>query len=759
MLFVEGTACKATFTYCHCIIIISFYSFTDDLIAACQHNHVEIVSYLLKEFKCDPNKLGSFRQIPLNVARDNKIIRLLLQHGADVRDVYNLRRAALDKLHTEIPKNNPVKMFIIGNGGEGKSTLMETMQHEGKKEIGTVTEVSKHTAGIVHKDFESKIFGNIQFSDFAGQNAYHGSHAAIIRSSVVACPPVFMLVVSVRKNDDEIMQVIKYWLSIVANQCTNIEGKAPLIVVGSHLDLFPKSGKRDAIVKRAVNRYLQFDFHGFLAMDCRQMNSPELESLRKIVKKACASVKSRVSISLNANMFHIFLLDSHKNDNYITLKCARSSIKAQLIDEEQSKRKKEDKVLPFIPSEYSRLKEICLELTDTGYILFIENQKSLKKSFIVIDQTVLTADVNGSIFAPEGFKEHRKLASSTGIVPRSKLVVHFPGYDIDLIVGFLSYRELAIPVMDSEILTIIQHESDKNQLPNSEEVFLFCPGLIWSDPPTDEVQKRIMEHSGCNFCWISYCREEYFFGIRLVQVLLLRLALSQSCVSSTDSNPSLMRFCGIWKTGIFWQVKGGIFVLIEIKDNSKCIILQIHSKKMSLEFIKLRSDLINKISSAIKEFCPTVYTRDVLVEPSEVKHSMKNYSELPSIEMKSLAKCIVKCEKELPIPITNDFIDLDILLPEEVYANLDTNMLQAFFNKDKCKEIVSDKFLDALVSKWSEKLCQLIQPAFGATTSKIYYDALKTWRDNEKGTYELLRSILDRHSVFCGNNLLVSYHT
>ena len=75
------------------------------------------------------------------------------------------------------------------------------------------------------------------FYDFAGQEAYYSSHAAVIKSAVDTCPPIFILVIGLHRDDSTISHSISYWLGIITNQCADMEGKAPLIVVGSHADL------------------------------------------------------------------------------------------------------------------------------------------------------------------------------------------------------------------------------------------------------------------------------------------------------------------------------------------------------------------------------------------------------------------------------------------------------------------------------------------------------------------------------------------
>ena len=57
-------------------------------------------------------------------------MKLLIKHGADAEDVYTHHRKILGNVFSKDPLKSPVKMFVIGHGGEGKSTLIEAMEHE-----------------------------------------------------------------------------------------------------------------------------------------------------------------------------------------------------------------------------------------------------------------------------------------------------------------------------------------------------------------------------------------------------------------------------------------------------------------------------------------------------------------------------------------------------------------------------------------------------------------------------------------------------
>ena len=479
---------------------------------ACEHNDLSVVDYLLNNTRINPNTKNDRQQSPLSIAKSKEVMKLLIQHGAHAEDVYTHHRKILGNVFSKDPLKSPVKMFVVGHGGEGKSTLIEAMEHEPtvwaplvnifirRKEVDGV---SQRTAGIVPRVFKSRFYGEVLFYDFAGQEAYYSSHAAVIKTSVDTCPPVFILVIGIHRDDTPITHSISYWLGIIANQCANIEGKAPLIVVGSHADLVKESAEADRknqIISQAVQKYASFDLVTVIPMDCRYSNSDGMKLLRGSVGTTCNSLQSKLSVSLNSHMFLIYLIEKHSSELALTLEKVRTELETAI--QQQSKKHKE--VLPFIPTTIPRLVEICVQLSDKGHILCLLNEIAQEKSFIIIDKTALLAEINGTMFAPEDFKQHCQLATSTGVVPRSKLAKHFPNMNIAMLVRFLSHLELAVPIEDQEVLHLI-----KEHIGSTSEKYLFCPALI-----SIKVSPRTFVYqaeSSYHFAWILSTVEDDHF--------------------------------------------------------------------------------------------------------------------------------------------------------------------------------------------------------------------------------------------------------
>ena len=175
------------------------------------------------------------------------------------------------------------------------------------------------------------------------------------------------------------------------------------------------------------------------------------------------------------------------------------------------------------------------------------------------------------MFAPEDFKQHCRLATSTGVVPQYQLAEQFPNFEISMLIRFLSYFELAIPIEDKEVLHLIhEHISSNSKLSASlDQKYLFCPALIRLDVPSRvfEYQKERLYHFG----WIlSAVQHEHFLDARFLHVLLLRLALSLGLAPVIDHTvPALQHQCSVWKTGVYWNTRQGVDILVEVVDKKR----------------------------------------------------------------------------------------------------------------------------------------------------------------------------------------------
>jgi len=300
----------------------------------------------------------------------------------------------------------------------------------------------------------------------------------------------------------------------------------------------------------------------------------------------------------------------------------------------------------------AHLYHMCKKLHACGHILFLKNETNPDDSWVIMNKEALLSQITGTIFAPKQFKEHRRdLASSTGVEPFSKLATHFPDFNVEMIIQFLTHLEFCHEVSDHEVLEMInKHEKDLSKyvpttlaprlLSETPERYYFFPALISVETPITplwEEDSRFTYQSG----WFLKCSQpEYFFTPRFLQVLLLRLAFSfalapDSCNFQADL-PVLRRKCSIWKNGIYWVNMDGVASLVEMdRHNRELYIFMRCLNGTEVNCAKLRSAIIHNILRAMKQFCPKVDTLEYLIHPADIQYPVPQSRELTLFSVNS----------------------------------------------------------------------------------------------------------------------------
>ena len=736
------------------------------LVTACVHERPRVVEYFLADLNINPNAKDESEKLALSLTKNKEVMILLLQHGAVSEDVYTHYCKKLGYVFPYYPLKNSVKMFVVGREGEGKSSLIKALGDEPTvwssfaNKFVTLKEVEgvgESTAGIIPRIFNSQYHHDIQFFDFAGQETYYSNHAAFLKSAVDTCSPVFILVIGLHhKEDARITKSVSYWLGIITDQCPRMEGKAPLIVVASHSDQVKDKNdidKKTQTITTAVEKFPSFELKTIIPMDCRYSDSSGMKLFRTSVRECCALIQSKLSVSLNSHIFHLFLIENYPDKVYITLKEVQIKLKEKFNSFEEVSKKHKDKI-SFIPTTISRLVDICLQLSDKGHIVFLQDEASLEDSFIVINYKELLSEIEKTKFAQH--KTDSKM--STGVVPCSKLAGQFPDFDIKMIVKFLMYLKLAHPIKDLEVLSHIEKESTK-----PSQGYMFCPALIQVDSLA--MSEWYREHYLYHFGWILSCtKSEHFLDDRFLRVLILRLAFQHKPAEANSDCPALERFCSVWKTGVCWSTADGLEVRVEV-HGMKTVVLLVQAQKLSAGLFCVQSSSIRKIVEAAVDFSPSVDSEELLVNAS----SVKSFEGSPRVSLKHVAHSIVQKKSYVVTDTGIKSSPMKEFLWMEVYANLGENILQLLFNENDPAHHtkVTNRFIAALISSWNEtpELQTVIFSIFAREipgpqkNTDNLETVIKLWRDldHNDGTYHSLRQTLDQVSVFAGKNPLVSY--
>ena len=724
-----------------------------------------IIACLLEHSRCDPNCATHDGQTPLDLARQPEHIRLLLKFGATPSK--SLMNKYFPRQLQEEPADMSIKMFILGNPGAGKSTLVKSLKTEGdgmlarfKHRLSKVIDVDERTAGIIPYDIESKALGRVTLYDFAGHREFYAGHDALLRNSMTASPSIVALVIDMSGEEGLIRESLQYWFEFINNHSTEGRSESHLVIIGSHIDTLSSSVMKLKLrVLQSITRYHNLDnilIAGEVMLDCRYAESASMSKLRSLLFHSCQALRSIERMAFSHRSFLVFLFHMFGDKPAVKLDVAKQEM-IRCADAEHYM------YLNCVIS--SNLIEVCEILNKRGDILFMKNSQQPESSWIVFDKAVLLSQVNGVIFAPEGFKEHQKsLSTSTGVVPLSKLALLFPNINSDMITQFLCHLEFCQEIKELELASLLVAEGQST--PTAGERYFFFPGLVHLDTPRDVIESgasKLDYNSG----WVLQCsKPEQFFSSRFLQVLLLRLAFLFALAPtdpSTGDRLVLHRKCSVWKNGIYWVNRSGGEAIVEI-NNLRQVVVIVRSKTKKMELIRLRSAVIKTVISAKEEFYSKVLVRESLILPEDAAVYPLDPSKVTGVSITEVAATIAE-GKEFAVNETNQTVELEKLTYFEPYAYLRDPLLEQLFSKDSAEpQEKMDKFLTDIASKHSRKskdeYCVIFEQEIDACVShegaRGLLQVFQLWRDRlgKEGTRKNFRKKLDQFSVFAGRNPL-----
>ena len=378
---------------------------------ACRHNHAHIVQYLLSTGKVDPLAKDDEGKTPMYYAAD--------------RGNYDLLKLfrSFPQFKRDFPVHTYTKLVLTGYSGAGKTTTSQLIQLLANEaglfsalSSGRVTDVECLTAGIIPLHVESKVkeVGNMVIYDFAGQQEYYSSHAAVLERIMRNSAAIFVCIVDLSQCMDKISESIHYWMSFIENACSSAQGSSQVIIVGSHADLVKSpqelKEKSSLVESIAESRAKQLMYGGFVSMDCRESKSKEARNFRSLLSTSQQAIlSSQPSMSLYCHVLYAFLRTKLGKTG-----CTLQELTSALASEKD------------FSFDSTVLTESLTSLSDKGLILFMQNQEHSQSSWVVVEKDALLREVNGTLFAPDNFKQYCLVASNTGIVPIATLEELFP---------------------------------------------------------------------------------------------------------------------------------------------------------------------------------------------------------------------------------------------------------------------------------------------------------------------------------------------
>ena len=755
---------------------------------ACASQNLDIsVRFLVEECHCDPFRMkDNHGDTPLHLAArwdQPDVVIFLLSHIPPLKLVDSVMKMnycqpaqllqVFMKCRTEYPLEAAFKIFVLGNHAAGKSTLVKVIENEITSLFGSFAgqwrniskdDVELLTAGIVPVSVESRRLGQIVIYDMAGQYQYYSSHAALLRNLVSSSASMFLVVVSLNQSKEGIVRQLQYWNSFIANCCTSA-GKPLTVAVFSHADEVteekPEVKSSDA-VKALAHSESSSTFSEVVTLDCRKLASGGLTRISKIVAECCTKFRQTFQVDFAVHLLYAFISSRLAGEIACTVSELQSLVR-QEQGEDSFALKLEGR--EFLPSNTNELSQHLTTLSDKGQFLFLRNARKVEDSWVVIDKAVLLSEVNGTIFAPDKFKQHHNIANSTGVVPFSKVRGVFPKQEPDLVVAFLLHLEFCQEISESEVSLITTRHFRCSYGP--VERFFFFPALVSEERPSEAGSAIETPSFRCG--WILQCSQSHqFLTPQFLHVLLVRLAFSFALASDSthevQTSPVLERRCCVWTNGICWLNRKGVETTVEVTEQSTVVSLTISCLTgREMECVMHRRQVIECILETREELSPVVTMKESLIHPGCLT-TPTSLSSLQLYSLCELAEALVDDESVLVSQPGKTMVEVEQLLHFEPYFCFSLEMLRVLFAEENSEEIVPETFFD-VVSKTAHTKVDHLKQLFSIDSIKLQRDqpgyqckqVFLEWKENtQTPTYRALRSALDKYSVFCGRNPLVS---
>ena len=611
---------------------------------ATRGNHVDVMRYLIDEGHCDPMAVDSLGQTPLHLAAycgSSAAAEYLLSTGKcdplakdnDGDTPFKLAKqydntdtlSVLKKfggIKSSHPIDSYVNVLLVGNPGAGKSTLSHVINDTASftllgsfRNVGGVVPC---TAGIIPYKLQHRTLGNIILHDFAGHSEYYSSHSAVIENLLQGSGGVFLIVVNILEK--EAVKQLHQWLTVVRNEAQKALNQCHVIVIVSHVDEisnpFERRRRKEEIEEIIVRERCDSVF-----LDCRKLGGSGVDSFFNKLSSACGSIRSTSGKNLSLYCHMMYGLLEERKENILTLSDVMSAGK--------------DNDDYFIPDKEEDVLDVLDSLHSTGLISVL---KSEDKVWVVVNKGILLTEVNGILFAPDKFKEHVDIASNTGIVSVSSLTRLFPKYDRDMLICFLKNMDLFQEMNPSFLRMTNLHqlaveEEEEGGTERRGERLLFFPCLLSTDRP------KKMTSEVYQFGWCLQCtREHDFFPPRYFHILSLRLAYKMALPQEDDK---LNRYCTFWENGLHWFNGHGVGSLVEIVDESQCVLVMMSCEKgYSDNMVSLRRDVIREVMSVYKESCPSLEVKELVIDPKELAYPVNTPRERTAYGVKAVISAI-----------------------------------------------------------------------------------------------------------------------
>ena len=664
------------------------------------------------------NKEG---KTPIQIAITD-YMRALVSYGADPSDVAHEYKGIIDHFKKNHPLDPVAKIITVGNSTAGKTTLISTLQRMDSPNVPHVGEGP--TAGIQTSSHTSKEFGQVKFHDFGGHPEFESGNAVFLKNlASLTYLPIFLLVVDVSKGDYQSLEkTVHYWCNYIKNSMSaQLEIAPHVITIGSHSDCVD-SDKLESIkqfITSVVKKISKFCVTDIILLDCREIVSEQIKLLSTKLTECCSSLRKAVEVDCRCHILFAHILKWYRGHSAIQF----SALQNQIANKSGIQYCERDVLLPSTTDDLLSL----LKILHSGGHIDLLHQDSVNHCWIVLENSLLFKQVNGVLFARDGFNLPKK-PPPTPIMSKTELVSLFGPKHIELITTYLTHSEFCQRVDDQESLKLIVSALHNNATLDQMDKYYYFPGLVECKRP-HAIWKDDERSSYC-FGWYLLCQEHHFFNPRFLQVLLLRLTFNFAAKYSSPLTNPLQRKCDIWKNGIHWSTRTGVEALVEVvQQNTAVVLVMRFTKGCELEGVKHRSLVIKKILDTKEEFCPTTEVAEyILTDCSTYPPSNSSFVFIAEVAQ---AMCEGEC-----------------CVIDSVQKNVDMKTL-LYFDPYFYHELYKHLWPESDREFYLTEVIHVLD-----STTEIVSDINEKWKKEilETNSYLEFRQRCDSYSIFCERN-------
>ena len=534
--------------------------------------------------------------------------------------------------------------------------------------------------------------------------------------------------------------------------------------------------------------YSSLNYAGFYSVDCTSPFTQRL--LRERLKSNCSALRTNSENDRICHAFYAFLCDEFEGKIMVTLKDVATV-------------ERFNQPFPITPQHLCELSE---RATNIANIMLFKNSVNIEESSIVLEVKTLLARIQAVLFAPQEFLTiENSLNADTGIISFAELARTFPDFDderLKVIIQFMERLEIGQRIGDKQTLQLIMrgnpppeatqevpnipggYSQDYNQRDgkNSYHQFLFLPPLIDEHRPIGIW--RVRDPSFTYYTgWCLQCSLEIQqFPPRCLHALLLRLAFSFAVANQDglQARPTLGRECTLWKNGIHWLDLNGIETIVEVIEDGQVIAMAMRCMhNQEIQCIKLRAAVIKTILETKQLYASQIATDEFILSSEclqkgeyPIKGIHHKTTSLYSVNM--IAHSLIKGYPCVKRSRSEEISRINALMYWDPYVGLGESLLKELFDEDKQDVALSSDFLFSFAQKQAESwfvlgfhifdlnraTLEIIKDRSEGREDRMCMHVMETFcQRDERMTVRSLRAELDKFSIFCGRNILVSLLT